>query len=59
MSKLAVTSPLKPRVKVPAVASVPLKRTICTSYSCALLLLLLLLLAAIASFIDMPRLATP
>ena len=59
MSKLAVPSPLKASVNVPAVVSVPLNRTICTSYSCALLLLLLLLVAAIASFIDIPRLATP
>ena len=59
MSKLAVTSPLKASVNVPAVVSAPLSRTICTSYSCTLLLPLLLLAAAIASFIDMPRLATP
>lgn len=59
MSKLAVTSPLKASVNVPAVVPSPLSRTICTSYSCALLLPLLLLPATIASFIDMPRLATP
>eukprot|EP00964_Phaeocystis_antarctica_P125653 scaffold89314_cov64-Phaeocystis_antarctica.AAC.1 len=31
ISKAGVTSPLKPNVKVPAVAAVPLRRTICTS----------------------------
>ena len=54
MSKPPVTSPLKLSVKVPAVSSVPLSRTCCTSYNCAWLLLLTLP-ARMSSFMDMPR----
>ena len=57
MSNGGVTSPLKPRVKEPAVASVPLSRTICTSYSCAWLTLVALG-PVMASLTRMPRLLT-